>query len=52
MEGGPVSPAVVEHRPGCEDRRIVERDTARKRIVICKGCGAYIYLPRVTRWSE
>lgn len=42
----------VEHRPDCTAPAVVEHDTARRRLLVCESCHAYLSLARVTRWGE
>lgn len=42
----------VEHRPDCTAPAVIEHDTARRRLLACKSCAAYVALARVARWGE
>lgn len=48
----PAASGAVEHRPDCTGAAVVEHETARRRLLVCRTCGAYIALTRVTRWGD
>ena len=41
---------VVEHEPGCTNPQIVEPETPRRRVLVCRTCRAHLVLTRVNRW--
>lgn len=52
MTEHPPASAAVEHRPDCTGPAVAEHETARRRLLVCKACHAYVALTRVTRWGE
>lgn len=44
--------ADLEHAPNCSGAELVERETPRHRLLVCRTCGAQLYLPRVSRWRQ
>lgn len=48
----PTEAGHVEHEQDCPGAEVVEHETARRTLLVCRGCRATAYRPRVTRWSE
>lgn len=40
------------HAEDCPGARVREHETARRQLLVCAGCGAHAYRPRVTRWGQ
>lgn len=48
----PTEAGQVEHLDDCPGAEVVEHETARRTLLVCRGCRAVAYRPRVSRWSE
>lgn len=48
----PPASGTVEHTEDCSSPEVVEHDTARRRHLVCRTCGAHVTLERVERWTE
>lgn len=48
----PASSTTVEHTEDCPGAALVERETPRRRLLICTGCGGVLSRVRVSRWRD
>lgn len=48
----PTEAGHLEHETTCPGPELVEHDTARRVLIVCKACRATAYRPRVNRWAD